>query len=191
MEIINVNNDFELLLKYDQQFEQQDSYLIIDPEQGIIYCEANPEIGNGIPASLFYGRIFRIKIPSLTACSANKLMREIEPLANVIGDNFTLEWNGDNMVGVLNKHGQFALDKIAEMCERENFDEKEIAGWVDGSDWFVSDCVNHDTTDEQILSIADEQEQECANQIPPIMLLNAEETLQSLRQHKIDDLHEE
>lgn len=110
--IIDCTDPAGLFHHYDKETFPQSAYIELDLRDESLLATYDAEIGGAIPFSVFHGFERRYGIPTLTADAANRVMREIEPLAQRIVDDWEKEWNGNNMVAVLGEDAQAAESEI-------------------------------------------------------------------------------
>ncbi|MTE20227.1 DUF1870 family protein [Streptomyces sp. TRM43335] len=110
--IIECTDPTELYRHYDGQSEPQDAYIELDTQSETLSATYNAEIGNAIPFSVHYGLDRRYRIPILTAAAANRVMREIAPLADRIIAGTETEWDGSNTVARLDDDALAAEEEI-------------------------------------------------------------------------------
>ena len=120
VKIILPTNRSDYFHWYDGQFNPQNSYIEIDPEDGTMIADWNGEIGNAIPFSVYYNRIFRFSFPSsMPLTQVRGVMREIAPLAERICEGYSTDFSmaKNNTVGVLNDDARDALSEIESILE--------------------------------------------------------------------------
>jgi transcriptional regulator with XRE-family HTH domain len=169
--IIECTDPTELFAQYQGQSEPQGAYIELDTQAGTLHASYNAEIGNAIPFSVYHGLDRRYGIPILTADTANRVMREIAPLADRIIAGTKAEWDGNNTVAILNDDALAAEEEIEERLglpsdgygdgPNQGFDDSDLVavwdidGATNGSE--VGDYdITADTTDDRL----DEIEQE-------------------------------
>ena len=166
--IIECTDPAGLHRHYDGQTEAQPAYIELDLREGTLLATYNAEVGPPYarPFTVAYGFERRYGIPALTAEAANRLMKEIAPLAERMLADWNEEWDGNNMVARLGKDAQAAEEEIEEKLGsnlstddlRYQFEsddlgvEWDIDGAVNGSE--VDDYgITADTTDERLEEI--------------------------------------
>lgn len=99
---------------YEGQYNPQDAYLELDPENGTLIADWNGEIGNAVPFSVYNHRVFRWGFSAtLPLQNVRDLMREIAPLAERICAGFDTDYDRQsNLVGVLNDDATEAENEI-------------------------------------------------------------------------------
>lgn len=125
----------ELYNRYPQQTSPQDCYVELDCEAETLSAEANPEIGNAIPFSVYHGRTLRWSIPALRADAANALLAEIAPLAERVCAGYECEWDGNNHVGRLDDDATAAREEIERLCSQDRDEHETVSVW-DAAEWF-------------------------------------------------------
>src|SRR5690554_7853969 len=75
--IIKVETPAELYC-HIQGHQPQPCYIEVDLEEGTISATHDPEIGGGVPKSVWTGHVRRFRIPPLTADAANAIMEKIK-----------------------------------------------------------------------------------------------------------------
>lgn len=145
VQIIDCTDPTELYCRYDGQSEAQDVYIELDLHEGKLFADYTAQIGSGIPGSVYHGFDRRYSIPVLTAAAANRVMREIAPLANRILADWEEVWDGHNMVAELGEDAQAAEAEIEEHLGRslgysdhgyknQGFSGDVVAEWdIDGA----------------------------------------------------------
>jgi hypothetical protein len=174
---------------YAAEQAPQACYLALDLRDGELSASYNPEIGSGIPASVFHHVVLWWPIPCLTAAAANGLMRELAPLAQRMLTGGRVEWDRSNDVGVLTPDAQAAKQEIHELIADQAPDLDQVSD-LDAGDWFsegdLPDGLSADTTDDELAELAAAEEREVATieigrRTRYTVLLNAEEYLTAHR----------
>jgi hypothetical protein len=169
--LLDVDAPDALYSRYPGESARQGCFLALDLEDGELTCDSNPEIGGGVPVSVFHYRTLRWDIPCLTAASANSLMEAVAPLAVRVLAGAEIMWDGNNFVGVLDADADGAAEEINAMCGEENFDPSEQVVVYDASDWFndgiesaleslVNNGLTPDSSDEEIEALAEQVQEE-------------------------------
>jgi hypothetical protein len=157
--------------RYPGQEAPQDCYVYLDTETGELGAEYDAKIGSGGPASVYYGRTLRWRIPVLTAHAANALLDRLVPAAQTLVDGWVTEWDGFNTIGrpapgARGQIAQEARDLIAEDCgDAEDgggvdWSIEDLVVEIDAAEWFVegddavSLGVTAQTTDAELERIA-------------------------------------
>lgn len=178
-----------------QGHQPQPCYIEVDLEEGTISATYDPEIGGGIPKSVWTGHVRRFRIPPLTAEVANATMEEIRPLVETMLDHWDEEWDGSDWRAHLLPEGLRAQEQISELVENPGrwFPEDEVYH-LDEGDWFpyVQDEVNTDTTDEQLKELARRTVADLEEGVPSGVLPDEahEDILERLLSYR-DELREE
>lgn len=126
----------DLHCHYGGQYQQQTCHIELNLETGDLTAAYDPEIGGGIPRSVYCRRTLRWSIPSLTATAANTLLAEIEPIAQRVVDGATIEWNGVDHVGRLDADAATAADEIETLCDADRFGPEDLVTEWDAADYF-------------------------------------------------------
>jgi hypothetical protein len=152
--------------RYPRQTSPQRAYVAIDCGDRKLFADTCDEIGNGVLAAIYHGRIQRWTIPALKADCANALLAEIAPLAEIVCDGYSSEWDGSNHVAEFTSDAQDALYEIERLCETAGaYPEDQLQVW-DACDWFAgigshsAQCrelrIDGMTTDEDLSAIEEE-----------------------------------
>lgn len=126
-----------LYLKFHGQTGRQPVYLEIDPKEGTMLMDSDAIVGPGMPGEVWSGIVRQYRIPFVpTAKAANKMMRELKPLAQKIADGHSVEWNGQNWVGVLTEEAEEAERELeATLVHSEGSYEElqvyEVEAWFE------------------------------------------------------------
>jgi hypothetical protein len=115
---------------------RQDAYVYLDCEDEELATGYNPEIGNSISRGVYCGMTLRWACRPLTESSAELLLAEIEPLAEVVVAGY--EFNVMNGAGTYDDEAQEAIDKIAEIVTRYSEDEDSVLKVWDAEEWFLN-----------------------------------------------------
>ncbi|MGW3563518.1 helix-turn-helix domain-containing protein [Streptomyces sp. NPDC000941] len=172
--IIECTSPTELYRHYDGQSEAQPAYIELDVREGTLLADYNAEVGNAVPFSVFHGFERRYGIPVLHAEAANRVMKELAPLAERILADWEEEWDErrGNKVAVLGDDAQEAEEEIRERLglnlaygdidsDTQGFDpedlvtEWDVDGAVTGHEVEEYD-ITADTTDARLDEIEDE-----------------------------------
>lgn len=99
----------DLTCQYDGQYQPQPTFIALElRDGGELYAAYNPEIGNAVPMDVYHGHIRRYPIHTQSVTLANKLMRQILPLAERVWEGYESAWNGSNHVARFTEDAQFA-----------------------------------------------------------------------------------
>lgn len=144
--IIECTSPDELYRHYNGEFDAQGAYIELDLCDGTLLADYDAEVGNAAPGTVYHGFQRRYGIPTLTGDAANRVMRELAPLAARMLADWEEEWDGNNMVAVLGKDAQAAEEEIEEQlglnlstgsigAGTQGFDDSDlVAEWdVDGA----------------------------------------------------------
>ncbi|MDH6544934.1 hypothetical protein [Streptomyces sp. SPB4] len=148
VKIIECTTPTELFRHYDGQSGAQPAYIELDLPNGTLSADYNAEIGNGIPFSVYHGQDRRYGIPVLTADAANRVMKEIAPLADRILADWEEIWDGSNTVVRLGEDARAAEDEIEARLGvahpyEQVFGEEDLVG-----QWDISGAVNGEEAEE-------------------------------------------
>lgn len=85
--IFNATEEAPLYNRYPGQKNAQNAYVEINPEAGTIDAASNPEIGTGVPVSVFDGKIHRYAVsPWMQKSKIYGLLEDIQELLSKVGD---------------------------------------------------------------------------------------------------------
>ncbi|WP_301126709.1 hypothetical protein [Streptomyces cacaoi] len=112
VEIIECTDPTELHRHYPRQPEAQGAYIELDLRRGTLCADYDYAVDNGAPPDVWHGFDRHYRIPVLTADAANRVMREIAPLADRILADWEERWNGQNHVAVLGADAEAAEEEI-------------------------------------------------------------------------------
>ncbi|MER5618747.1 hypothetical protein [Streptomyces sp. NPDC002215] len=148
VKIVDCTGPAELYRHYDGQSAAQPVYIELDLRQELLLADYNSEIGNAVPFSVRHGLDRRYSIPVVTADAANRVMREIAPLAARILADWEEVWDGRNMVARLGTDAIAAEDEIEVMlgiCHpyESPFGEGDLVGV-----WDIDSAVNGSEVEE-------------------------------------------
>jgi hypothetical protein len=157
VKITPMTEEDELFCHYSGQYNIQDAVLTLDLEDGELTAQYNPEIGTGIPASVYHGRTRWIPLPGpLTNEAANALLEEAAPLAQRILDGSDIDWDGNNHVATLDADAHQAEEDLVELAGSYD-DPSYLIGEVEAADWFSEGDepagVTADSTDDELATI--------------------------------------
>lgn len=160
----------ELFRHYDGQTERQPCYIELSLRDGVMFADWDSAVGGAVPFSVYHGFDCRWPIPCLTADAANRVMREIAPLASRMLADWEEQWDGNNNVAVLGEDAQAAEEEIRaalglvhgpDFSTREVFDESDlVAVWP--PDGVTNGCeaaeygITAETTNERLAEIEQE-----------------------------------
>jgi len=152
--------------QYAGQHKPQPCYVSLSCDTGNLSASYDPEIGNGVPFSVYHGREQRWSIPALTEEAANGLLAEILPLAERVVAGYERVWNGSNHVGQFTEDAEQAMESIYDLCQRD-WSDRTIEAW-DAADWFGgvgnraaqrrSLKITAETTDEALAAIIETED---------------------------------
>jgi hypothetical protein len=191
--ITPVDEPDALFCHYPSQSQPQDAFLELDLQDGVMRCDYGGEIGNGYPESVFHGRVLRFTIPALTATAANLLLDEAVGLAQRILAGAEIVWNGNNHVGRLDQDATAAAEALSELCSPDNFSESDLVGEWQAVEWYTGQSredtitslgLTADTTDQQLATLAEQQQREAreiGSDFGYVVLTGAQQYLTELR----------
>lgn len=160
----------ELWRHYSQQYDAQPCYIELGLKDGVLLASYDADIGSATPDVVYHGIDRRYSIPILTGEAANRVMREILPLAERILADSKVEWSGTSWIGVLGDDAQVAEEELREHLglptpgngyrqeANQGFDESDLVaiwtidGVVNGQET-VEYGITADTTDERLDAI--------------------------------------
>ena len=102
-----------LALHYSGQINPQDTVADIYAD-GTVYVHADPEIGSGVPSSVWHGIVQRINFGwyVTSKADARAWYRQARPLLARLIAGMGDEWDGSNRVGTLTDDARAALESI-------------------------------------------------------------------------------
>jgi len=129
--------------RYSGENNPQEAFISVQPEHGCISADWNGNIGSSVASNVWHRREFMFLVsPELTAQEINDLMEEIQPLADILYDGFSSDWDGSNYVGELNEDAQAAHERISEICGST---VTRSGGVWDASDWMQAGVTGQGT----------------------------------------------
>ena len=168
VDIVECSTPAELFDQYMGQLAPQPVYIQLDLRSGRMLADHQGEIGGGMPMEVWHGFLRRYDIPILTGEAANRLMRQLTPLADRVLSDWHEHWDGNNHVPVLGDDASAAEEDIADLTAVESFSERDVVAC-----WEIADAVNgeeiseygitRDTSNERLQEIADERVDELAS----------------------------
>ncbi|MGI5122798.1 hypothetical protein ACQEU5_25105 [Marinactinospora thermotolerans] len=202
VQIITCDTPAELYRRYPGQREAQPVYVEVDLRNRTVSADYDPEVGGGVPASVYHGFERRYPIPPLTSAAANELLERVRPLAERMCSDWEEHWDGDSLVAVL---GGDALAAEAEV-EALVGDPQDWGDHWDASErvtvWDVDGATNGDeveeygitaaTTDEELEGI-EEQILDALTEVSPsgeAVLEGVDEYLRSERDRLVEEARE-
>lgn len=168
IDTIDTNDAIDTLhCHYQGELQAQSVYVALDLETGALYANYDSVIGNGVPGEVHDGRVRRYTLgagpygrePVIpTPEGANRLLEQIKPLAQRVLDGASIEWNGNNMVGVLTADAQQAEEEIADLVCSEEGPALGGGGTLEvwaidsmGDTWTAEEAgITAQTTDEEL-----------------------------------------
>lgn len=132
-----------LYCHYTQQNQPQPTHIELDPGERTLRADYDPDVGNGVPESVWYGRRYWYTCPILTDSAAAKLLEQIAPLAERVCDGYSEALNDQsNYVGRLSEDALAASDEIERTCYDYGDEDTRLHVWEAG-EWLQG--VSHDT----------------------------------------------
>lgn len=113
--IIECTSPTELYRHYDGETDAQGAYIELDLREGTLLADYNGQVGNAVPEAVFHGLERRYNIPTLTGEAANRVLRELAPLADRILADWDSEWNGQSTIAVLGDDALAAEEEIEKL----------------------------------------------------------------------------
>lgn len=112
IKIIPCERDTELFRQYPRHEKPQPVYVEVDLPRRLLVADVDGEPGDGRLQSVVTGHDRRYTIPILTAKAANELLKQMEPLAQRIIDDWSEHWDGQVHMVVLGEDAQAAEYEI-------------------------------------------------------------------------------
>jgi hypothetical protein len=123
--------------RYPVQTSEQPVYVELDCAVGELTAETSGEIGNAVPMSVWHGHTQRWAIPVLKINAANKLLRELAPLAARVCAGYAPHWDGHNHVARFTTDADNALEEIEATCGALADDGDAMQVWQ-AADWYAA-----------------------------------------------------
>lgn len=136
----------QLLTIYEGNQKPQDCYIDLDLQSGDMdagFCGDNMT-----PMSVWNGRTRRWRIPALRTTVANRILREITPLAEIVLSGSEVVWDGNNNVGRLSEDAKAASEQIEGILD--DLDDQDEIAFMSAYDWFTGEKSE---TDELLANI--------------------------------------
>lgn len=157
-----------LYCRFPGELEPQGAYIEITTRTRELTADYSGEIGFAIPMSVYHGQVIRIPVtPYLNGAVLADLLDsdEVQALAGRVCDGHSIEWDGNNNVGVLTDDASAALGELGEYLDEytARLDTPDIVSVWECSDWVQSAAqvgITPDTSDEEIKALAAECEAE-------------------------------
>ncbi|KAB7835710.1 hypothetical protein [Streptomyces mobaraensis] len=193
----------ELFRWLGRQSKPQPVYVELDLEDGMLLASYDVVIGSGAPPEVCHRRTRRYYISSSkidgalipTADGANRLLDQIRPLAQQVLDGASIEWDGNNKVGVLDSDAQDAEAAIESLVEDPDLGQGGVLDVWDlydvGALWTAEEAgITGATTDEELIEIAKSLLREFRDGVgePTAIVHGLDKHLQELRDEAADDL---
>lgn len=123
--IVPSTGEYPLYRMYPQQFNPQNAFIRLDPEEAELSADWNAEVGNAIPMAVGHGLVLRYPVSCyLTADEVNALMNQLTPLALRVCNGYSEGWNGHNNVGRLTEDAEEASQEIEAECAAAETDSE-------------------------------------------------------------------
>lgn len=152
----------EELLQIDSDGEPCPVHLDLDLEDGVLtFSYRYPD--SGTPESVWNRRRLHIPAAALTADFGNEILDQALPYAQRILAGATIEWDGNNDVGVLNEDARAAFDELQNLVA-EACDGAPTVSAMQAADWFAEGGgpadvgLSADTTDEELTRLVEQVE---------------------------------
>lgn len=167
---LDEDNPAVLYFRYPGQLKPEPVYINLYLPTGRVWAEIG--LMNGAQTfSQFHGIVRAYRIDPLVASDVNLLMEGSRPLLQRVLDGSSIEWNGNNYVGVLNDDAQAAEDEIQdEISYGVTFSTYEPVNVWQAAEYYqgASDSghlaeylgVTADSTDEDLQRIAEVERKE-------------------------------
>lgn len=130
---LTVNRDYRnngpapLYNRYPNQMHPQSAHLELT-EDGEVRVDYNGEIGNAIPADVFYERTLRWDIPeNLSIEGIDSLLEKALPLLEQIQDHRTIVNNGANLIGLMDTTARACDNELENMIESYRYELMHLA----------------------------------------------------------------
>ena len=131
--------------------------LWIDPRDCTVWVEQGRDTG-ATPANVWHGRTFVIRVYGYPVeDEIREWLEDHEEEITAICQGHTVEWNGQNMVGVLTDEARIILERLESELDQDIW-QREYEWWL-AEDWVLDDervenlCGK---SDEEIKEIAEE-----------------------------------
>lgn len=108
---------FPVYCKYQDRYQEQPAYIVLDLETGECNADYNSEIG-GTPEPIWNGCILTFRLsPSATADEIESIIENhAEEFQNIL-DGSSVEWDGSNWVGQLNEDALSICESLNKCSE--------------------------------------------------------------------------
>lgn len=126
------NKERPVFCHYSGQLQPQPAFVQID-EDGRVWAGYCPDIGNGVPMSVWYRHDLRVSInPELSSGEIECFLLDtkIQALLERIVAGHDIEWDGSNWIGSLTGDARAALDALTVAAE-ELTPEQGVIGAAD------------------------------------------------------------
>jgi hypothetical protein len=164
--IKQVEEKFDLVVKYQSQINPQDVVIDLDLESGELSARYNPEIGNSVLEAVWNGRIREWGLNRFTYPAAeamNDYLEDIKPLAEIILNDSAVKWDSSNHVGVMGQEAREAEDRIINSLMNADFTElieiTDSYSWLDGIKADIQPTLK-DKSDDELQAMAENYEEE-------------------------------
>lgn len=158
MRIITCDEPAELYCRYRNQHAPQPCYIEVDLDAGILFASYDPHADGKAPEDVFHGITRRYSIPALTSAEANKLLRQVKPLAARMARDWEKVWDGNAFRADLGEDAEAAETQIRALVG----DPNDPYRW--GPDqlvaaWDVDSATNGDEVEEYNITAATTDQQ--------------------------------
>ena len=165
-----------LSCKYDGQSREQDAYITLDCDEGILSARYDPEIGGAVTQDVWHGRTIRWPVSSMvTWDEITEAFDLIKPYAESILESYRSEWIDGNFVPQFDEStDDFAA--IRKICDARCMSSIEL---VEADDWFEPIRTLIDLPDDgNVDQMVTEEEAFAAEQ--GVLLVGAQQYLEDL-----------
>lgn len=186
------------LFRRDQgQSEPQPCHIDLDLRDGELTADYNPEVGGdrSMPALVVNGIRRWWGIPCLTAAAANRVMRELTPLAQRVLTGATVD--DDNEGVTLTEDALDAEQQITDWLTSEDVaTDDDLIGEMEAAEWWsegeLPDGLTPDTTDRELERIVDAEATDVVAVNPGwTVLTGAVEYLSAVREKMRTDIRDD
>jgi len=128
--------------RYPSQITPQPAHLELDCRHRDISADWDPEIGGGVPLTVWHRHVLRFPLPpEINQNSLDDLTGSpaLSALAMRIFDGYSSEWDGNNHVARYTDDAIQAQDALTALCERYNNPDCLAAVWEVGGETIYPD----------------------------------------------------
>jgi len=111
----------DLTCHYGGQYDPQPTFIALNMSEGGLSAGYDPEIGGAVPMNVYHGFVRRYPIHTQSVVLANKLMRQIRPLAERVYAGYNRVWDGWNHVARLDDDAKAAECEIIRVLSEYAF----------------------------------------------------------------------